>query len=182
MTENNVTMILGDLFSAPPNSVLIRNFPTLGPHSKVKLTRLDSCNCVGSWRSGVALAFKKLYPAAHKIYASHCAAHNPEDLVGTALLIPPQPDDGKERHWVGCLFTSISYGRDVDAPEKILHNTEKSLRDLKTQWEGLGGKAGEWHAAKINSVRFKVPWEKTREVLQKTGLKVVVYEYEEKYM
>lgn len=61
----------------------------------------------------------------------------------------------------------------------ILSNTTLAIRDLAGQVERLGC-AGEWHAAKINSVRFRVPWESTVAVIENEARReVVVYEHEE---
>ncbi|KAF3247403.1 ADP-ribose 1''-phosphate phosphatase [Orbilia oligospora] len=80
-----VIMVHGDIFAAPTNSVLIH-----------------ACNCQGSWGAGIALAFKQLYPAAYRIYHNHCTnVSNPSSLLGTTLLIPPQPTDRKT-HWIAC--------------------------------------------------------------------------------
>lgn len=59
-----------------------------------------------------------------------------------------------------------------------MKNTERALADLRrqTREQGVGG---EWHAAKINSVRFKVPWERTLGLLEGCGERVVCYEFEE---
>jgi ADP-ribose 1''-phosphate phosphatase len=44
-----------------------------------------------------------------------------------------------KKHWIGCLFTSYSYGRPAkskagkDSPEKILSNTMAALKDLREQ-------------------------------------------------
>lgn len=46
-------------------------------------------------------------------------------------------------HWIGCLFTSYSYGKPTkfkagkDSPEKILSNTKAALKDLREQVEAL---------------------------------------------
>jgi hypothetical protein len=46
-------------------------------------------------------------------------------------------------HWIGCLFTSYSYGKPTkfkagkDSPEKILSNTKAALKDLREQVEVL---------------------------------------------
>ncbi|RMY60099.1 hypothetical protein D0863_11709 [Hortaea werneckii] len=61
----------GDIFAAPSNSLLIH-----------------ACNCEGSWGAGIAKAFKTHYPSAYEVYHAHCTSHDPEDLIGTALLIP----------------------------------------------------------------------------------------------
>ncbi|GAB1734231.1 hypothetical protein NU195Hw_g3462t1 [Hortaea werneckii] len=61
----------GDIFAAPSNSLLIH-----------------ACNCEGSWGAGIAKAFKTHYPSAYEVYHAHCTSHDPEELIGTALLIP----------------------------------------------------------------------------------------------
>ncbi|KAG7285481.1 hypothetical protein NEMBOFW57_010109 [Staphylotrichum longicolle] len=122
----HITDRFGDLFAAPPQTLLIH-----------------ACNALGSWGGGIALAFRARYPAAFAVYRAHCArssssggSRSPDHrLVGTALLIPPQAQsrDGKERgrgHYVGCLFTSRGYGRARDGPEEILRATGPAMRDL----------------------------------------------------
>jgi ADP-ribose 1''-phosphate phosphatase len=106
------------------------------------------------------------YPAAFEVYKLHCK-EKPK-LPGTCLLIPPQIEDYKpllsredqpgtrqkqreittkapaKMHWIGCLFTSYSYGKPTkfkpgkDSPEKILSNTKAALKDLREQVEVLG--------------------------------------------
>jgi len=121
---------------------------------------------------------------------SHCKSRSGSDLVGSTLLIPPQSADiaNGKHHWIACLFTSVAYGKAVDPPEKVLANTEGAMSDLWKQVQALekyAGEAspGEWHSAKINSVRFKVPWEETAAVIERvlegSGKQVVVYEYDE---
>ncbi|KAK6357440.1 ADP-ribose 1''-phosphate phosphatase [Orbilia javanica] len=148
-----VVMIHGDIFAAPENSVLIH-----------------ACNCQGSWGAGIAFAFKQRYPEAYAVYHSHCTSvSNRASLVGTALLIPPQPNDAKG-HWIGCLFTSQHYGRRVDTPDNILLNTISSFEHLLNLVgnEETGGTRtiGELHACKINSGRFGVDWDLTKEILE----------------
>jgi len=105
------------------------------------------------------------YPAAFEVYKLHCIEKS--KLPGTCLLIPPQPKDYKpslpeedqpgtrqkrrkittkapaKMHWIGCLFTSYSYGKPTkfkagkDSPEKILSNTKAALKDLREQVEVL---------------------------------------------
>jgi ADP-ribose 1''-phosphate phosphatase len=123
------------------------------------------------------------------VYVSACKASVGRALVGTTLLIPPQATDigAGRKHWIACLFTSVAYGKAVDPPKAVLTNTELAMDDLRAQVEELekagGGKPGEWHSAKINSVRFKVPWEETvaviENVLSGTEREIVVYEYDE---
>jgi ADP-ribose 1''-phosphate phosphatase len=107
--------------------------------------------------------------------------------VGATLLIPPQAADAPKQHWIACLFTSVAYGKAVDPPEVVLRNTKSSMQDLWRQVKAVedsGADApGEWHSAKINSVRFKVPWEETvaviEDVLAGKEREVIVYEYDE---
>lgn len=83
---------IGDIFAAPANALLIH-----------------ACNCKGVWGRGIAAAFKAKYPAAFKIYKAHC--NKPvNQLIGKSLLIPPQPGD-RHQHYVGCVFTSVGFGR-----------------------------------------------------------------------
>lgn len=78
----------------------------------------------------------------------------------------------------------MSYGKDVDPPAAVIENTALAVADLRRQVEVLevsGAEIGEWHSAKINSVRFKVPWGGTVAVLEReAGREVVVYEFDEK--
>ena len=54
------------------------------------------------------------------------------------------PKADTKKHWIGCLFTSYSYGRKTklkvgkDPPDKILSNTRAALEDLRKQVEVLG--------------------------------------------
>ncbi|KAF2225253.1 hypothetical protein BDZ85DRAFT_182468, partial [Elsinoe ampelina] len=146
----------GDLFSAPANTVLIH-----------------ACNCRGHWGHGIAAVFKKRYPKADKLSNDHCNKVNKvdkNDLPGTAQLIPPQKGDMDE-HFVGCLFTSKSYGKTKDKPPAILKNTGSAIADLMRQvaeWN-KGRAEGRIEAiwtCKINSGLFNVPWEETKKVME----------------
>ncbi|KAF2838926.1 hypothetical protein M501DRAFT_919038, partial [Patellaria atrata CBS 101060] len=143
----------GDIFDAPPNSVIIH-----------------ACNCKGHWGAGIAAAFKSHYPEAHKIHASYCT-HCPDKLapIGTAQLIPPVDGEANNiKHYVGCLYTSTYYGRKKDSPSKILENTGPAMEHLLELIENAKQKVevGEVRMCKINSGLFKVPWEKTRKMLE----------------
>jgi ADP-ribose 1''-phosphate phosphatase len=149
----------GDLFDAPPNTLLIH-----------------ACNCVGSWNAGIALAFQKKYPAAYSIYQAHCASRTPNALLSTCLLIPPQP--GSPNHWIGCLFTSRKYGRGKDSKDDILDSTDSALQDMLEQVEDLKKKPTKVWMCKINSGSFKVPWMQTKKLIEaltfKGGLHIEV--------
>lgn len=143
----------GDIFTAAPNTLIIH-----------------ACNCQGSWGGGIALAFKKNYPEAFKVYAKHCRDHDAKSLLGTALLIPPvdgesettgkgkvgaqrigasQRGKARTKHFIACLFTSNFYGKRRDSPAKILAATGPAMEDLLHQvqaWNAAhkgGGGAGE---------------------------------------
>ncbi|MCJ1469869.1 ADP-ribose 1''-phosphate phosphatase [Pseudocyphellaria aurata] len=133
----NITEQTGDIFSAPANSILIH-----------------ACNAKGVWGSGVALAFKKKFPIAFKVYVDHCnpqfvesanLAQHQSSLAGTALLIPPSTP--REKHWVACLFTSVGYGRNVDPIERIVTNTERAVADLAKQIDEVRSKERDGTAA-----------------------------------
>ncbi|KAF7186502.1 ADP-ribose 1''-phosphate phosphatase [Pseudocercospora fuligena] len=150
-TTLTLTESTGNIFSAPPNTLLIH-----------------ACNTEGSWGAGIAAAFKSHYPSAYEIYHDHCHMNGGE-LWKKALLIPPQSDD-KHEHFVGCLFTSRSKGRKKDSPAQILGATGPAMRDLMRQVRNLendeGKKVEEVRMCKINSGLFAVKWEKTKGVLE----------------
>ncbi|MCJ1230561.1 ADP-ribose 1''-phosphate phosphatase [Toensbergia leucococca] len=184
---SRITSSEASIFSAPSHSILIH-----------------ACNTKGVWGSGVALEFKNRYPAAYASYRTHCLnpppgislAKHQASLVGTALLIAPLPfptntnnlteSDSKSAiptsstHHIACLYTSLSYGRSRSPPETILQNTQAAMADLETQIAGLRSRTGEkqkvgevW-AVRINSGRFGVEWDRTKEVLEEGGLDLVV--------
>ena len=129
---------------------------------------------------------RQQYPVAYQTYTSHCKTPPPKTtlkdhqrgLVGTCLLIPPSFDPpGSAPHHIACLFTSLDYGKRVDPPDAILINTTFALRDLESQitvLKGEKGWQGEVWAVRINSGKFGVPWEKSREVLERGGLDIAV--------
>ncbi|KAI9820553.1 MAG: ADP-ribose 1''-phosphate phosphatase [Thelocarpon impressellum] len=154
----------GDVFEAPPGSVL-----------------LHSCNCLGVWGSGIAARFKGLYPAAFRIYRDHCTRDKnlPSQLLGTCLLIPPQVADvaAGRQHYVACLLTSVRTGSRKDSAERVLEATRTAAADLIAQVEEAqeaGMCVGEVYACRYNSGHFAVRWERTRAVLEKVGMGMVV--------
>jgi ADP-ribose 1''-phosphate phosphatase len=158
-----------DLFAAPPNTVLCH-----------------ATNAQGTWGAGIAAAFKKRYPAAFKMYASHCAKWPTSSLLGTTFLIPPQDKsfskaERESQHWIGCLFTSEKKGKGKGSKESILEATGDAVRDLVKRVKDVnedaaaadGPKAGGSRAAiasvrmcKINSGLFGVPWGATNAVVE----------------
>ncbi|KAG7088960.1 hypothetical protein E1B28_012905 [Marasmius oreades] len=145
---SKLTHVKGDLFSAPPGSILVH-----------------ACNTVGSWGGGIAVAFKDRYPSHFEVYKAHCEDHGPETLIGTCLLLPG------EVHDVACLFTSRAYGKRKDKPEQILAATKMAVLDLVRQNTGDKG----LHACRFNSGKFGVPWEETEQILQELEVTMTVY-------
>jgi len=155
MASSNIVLRKGDLFTSPPaNSIL-----------------LHACNCIGSWGGGIALAFKQKFPSAYETYRKHCSAHSddPRKLIGTCLIIRGASD----KYDVGCLFTSVGYGKQVDAPSMILDATRKAVTDLMEQ--NTGKNAKEIHSCQFNSGLFRVPWEDSQKILEELGASMVVY-------
>ncbi|CZT14930.1 uncharacterized protein RCC_12265 [Ramularia collo-cygni] len=140
---------VGDIFAAPSDALLIH-----------------ACNCKGWWGKGIAADFKKKYPAAFKIYQIHCKKPD-KQLIGKALLIPPQPTD-RHQHYVGCIFTSLAVGYKVDPPHKILGATATAMTDLLAQARShiSDGKGDISEVRIFNSGLFKVEWKNTLEVLK----------------
>ncbi len=107
----------GGLFhKAPPGAIL-----------------LHACNCMGTWGGGIALAFKLQFPKAFEAYHKHCLEHasNPRQLLGTCFIA--RGSELGYKYDVGCLFTSVDYGKNVDPPDSILEATKLSVQDLMAQ-------------------------------------------------
>ncbi|OAP64241.1 hypothetical protein AYL99_00213 [Fonsecaea erecta] len=148
----SISDLAGDLDDAPDRAVIVH-----------------AVNCQGAWGYGVALYLKRLCPQAFRIYQEHCeTADRPYDLIGTCLLIPPQPLDYEQeimiklkgtnktiptgdvvcrpRRWIACLFTSIGYGKPnmktnnpgKDSTTKIIPHTRMALEELRVQLEAFG--------------------------------------------
>lgn len=132
-----VTEISGNLFDAEKGSLLVH-----------------ACNTQGVWGAGIASHFARLYPDYYKVYAAICAKYGNE-LLGSAIIL-----EGKW-HKVGCLFTSTGYGSRALYQDDILKATHKSLVDLFNQIPDTETV----HMPRINSGLFRVPWEKTKEVI-----------------
>jgi ADP-ribose 1''-phosphate phosphatase len=159
------------LFASPPSTLLCH-----------------ATNAQGSWGAGIALAFKKSYPSAFKIYASHCSKWSGSSLLGTTLLIPPQHKsplkaEREAQHWIACLFTSEKKGKGKGSRESILAATGEAVEDLVRKVKAINetanaadekAKSGsskedrivEVRMCKINSGLFGVPWETTKDVIE----------------
>jgi ADP-ribose 1''-phosphate phosphatase len=145
-----LTYHTGDIFDAPPQTLLIH-----------------ACNTQGVWGSGIAKAFKDDYPNAYTIYRDFCTK---EHLLkscpvptGTALLIPPV-DDGTQ-HWIGCLFTSAKYGKGKDKADVIVEDTKPAM-EMLFELVKMAGWIEAVRMCRINSGKFGVAWERTESVLE----------------
>jgi ADP-ribose 1''-phosphate phosphatase len=132
---------------------------------------IHACNTQGAWGSGIAKAFKGLYPKAYAAYRAFCTKeHSISNPVptGTTQLLAPCDEDRFQ--WIGCLFTSAKYGKAKDKPDVIVHNTIKAMQmllELVSQTEGITV----IRMCKINSGKFAVPWEDTVDALASIELK-----------
>jgi ADP-ribose 1''-phosphate phosphatase len=143
-----IKIVKGSLFNAPADSILIH-----------------ACNTQGVWGAGIARQFAELFPGAYRVYRLACMDKK-QVFVGSCLLIP------SKSYWIGCLFTSKSYGRQADSPDKILSATRLAIADLVLQ----NTKNRPMHMCKINSGLFGVPWKDTRAVLEEFDAEFVVYD------
>lgn len=107
-----------------------------------------ACNAKGVWGSGVAVQFKKYFPVEYELYYHYCN-NVKKSVLGTSVLL----------NRVGCLITSLGYGDSVDPEDRIILNTKTSFTQL------LDNTTSDIYIPKINSGLFKVPWEKTEEVI-----------------
>ncbi|KAG9194809.1 ADP-ribose 1''-phosphate phosphatase [Alternaria panax] len=154
-TTLNITYHTGNIFAAPPHSLLVH-----------------ACNAQGVWGSGIAKAFKDAYPKAYTIYHAFCTK---EHLLksrpvptGTALLIPPV--DAGNQHWIGCLFTSAKYGKGKDKPDIIIRNTKPAV-EMLLELVQMADDIERVRMCKINSGKFGVEWKRTRGVLEEIVVK-----------
>lgn len=137
----------GDLFQAGgPKSILVH-----------------ACNCMGVWGSGIAVEFRNRYPHAYEDYKDVCrkkqmAGQLETHLLGTGFWTGYPI--GAQR--VGCLFTSLNYGKLKDSPGKILKQTRLAVDMLLC----ITPPEYTVHSPKINSGLFAVPWGKTEAVLE----------------
>jgi ADP-ribose 1''-phosphate phosphatase len=116
-----------------------------------------ACNCKGVWGSGIAPVFKQRWPEVYAEYESRCREYG-DQLLGTWSL-----HTAKDGTKILCLYTSRGYGDQVDSPDIIVDATREALKSFlnpKENWDA------NIHMPKINSGRFRVPWEKTAYILE----------------
>jgi len=210
ITTLHTSSIKGNIFDAPPHTLLVHACNTQGHwgagmalsfaerYPAAYLVYKRHCDAFPSQNDkrlgllGTALLIPPSGSNSHKDVSSEKAAVEKKDkvkIVEEAGVVSNAEDrileeknDGKETHFVGCLFTSLSYGKRKDSQKEILKNTELAVRDLINQvneWNskcGSSSKDGDgsmqmekieriW-SCKINAGLFGVPWNKTLEVLE----------------
>ncbi len=137
---------------------------------------LHATNCLATWGAGIAAELAAVFPAACERYRAFCHAAKLAPPVGRCLVIPPQDADtaaGAPAVHIVCLFTSHGYGRPNrargnpgrDGVDIILRQTETALWDLRDVLEGEEGAA--IYSPMFNSGAFKVPWERTAELIER---------------
>lgn len=130
-----------------------------------KAILLHGCNAQGVWGAGIAKAFREKYPRSFAEYNEYCKIALKNDgfgAVGTALITAQE----NKRH-VGCLITSYSYGRDRDSVNDIVAQTYLALDDFFKKYKAYHMfPQSPIFCNMFNSGMFKVPWEKTDQILQ----------------
>ncbi|KAH7129967.1 hypothetical protein B0J13DRAFT_645053 [Dactylonectria estremocensis] len=143
---------------------------------------IHATNCIAEWGAGIAAELAQVFPAACREYKNFCEAAKtdassrwpPRTLAGRCLIIPPQDADvaaGAPRIHIVCVFTSYGYGRPNDRTGKpgkdnsgkILVQTLTALKDLRAQLDNRteAGADVVLYSPMFNSGAFRVPWEKT---------------------
>lgn len=127
------------LFDAPKNSILCH-----------------ACNAQGVWNSGIAKEFKSKFPKAFEEYNKYCTMNLPYHTVGNTFLTVEE-----NHHTIGCLITSSDFGARLSIEKLILTNTKNALEKL-----AQANSSSVYYSNKFNSGFFKVPWEKTEEIIK----------------
>jgi len=135
----------GSLFDAPKGSML-----------------LHSCNCQGSWGNGIAKQLKMRFPLSYNRYVKSCymdPSGSKDHLLGSMDYFA---DNG---FIIVCLYASERYGRNTNPEHEILNYTKEALIDLLNEMDYMKYD-NQIHMPKINSGYFKVPWEKTENIIK----------------
>ena len=108
-----------------------------------------SCNCIAVWGAGIALQFKKLYPASYKQYYRYCQ----QKYIGGTCLITTDN--------VICLMASWGYGTRLSKKQDIIYYTEQALAELMVKLPP----DAKVRSNKFNSGLFGIEWEITEKQL-----------------
>jgi ADP-ribose 1''-phosphate phosphatase len=126
-------------------------------HSKKRVIA-HAVNCQGVWNAGIALEFANRYPDMFMRYKSLCSIYK-NKMCGRGIIIENGID------FIGCLFTSIDYGKQKDKEARILLNTKVAIEDILANVQVSLFRDIEIHSPKFNSGLFGVKWEKTEKIL-----------------
>ncbi|OAA74508.1 Appr-1-p processing [Akanthomyces lecanii RCEF 1005] len=150
---------------------------------------VHATNCLATWGSGIAAELAAIFPDACKAYKAFCHAAKssaserrpPRSLAGQCLVIPPQEGDvarGAPRVHIVCLFTSYGYGTPnrrtgkpgKDTTDRIIQQTRTSLKAYRSKVDEeaarKGGREVAVYSPMFNSGAFRVPWQRTLEVIE----------------
>lgn len=131
------------LFDAPEGSILVH-----------------ACNAQGVWGSGIAAEFKERYPRSFKEYYNFCD----REVASPGTVICHSQEN--KRHPVS-LITSLNFGKDRDDETTILVNTTLALNEMCQEYfSSIIDNDAKFYSNKFNSGMFKVPWERTEEILK----------------
>lgn len=130
---------------------------------KGKCILTHAANCKGVMGSGIAKEFKKKFPEAVAMYEF--------DFRKTGQLTGMPPSAGQAKIYktnnpdifMGCLFTSWNYGRNVDHPDSIITYTQHALPKFLRLVQDMPDY--KIYSNKFNSGFFGVPWEKTEKLI-----------------
>lgn len=117
-----------------------------------KAIHLHACNSQGQWGPVIARIFKNRFP---KSYEAHRLRGN---KVGDGYFL--DEDDYK----VGCLITSMGYGKRKDPVPKILTHTYMAIQRLI---ESIEDEDILIQSPKINAGKFAVRWVLTAKVIKR---------------
>lgn len=137
------------LFDAPTGSILVH-----------------ACNAQGVWGHGIAKKFFDKFPDVYEEHHSFCEqfTYNSKRICGIANLIRSK----NKPYWIGNLITSEGFGYAVSGEDEILHNTRLAVIDLILKIRNIPITTDiEIYSNKFNSGLFRVPWEKTEQILKK---------------
>lgn len=119
-----------------------------------------ACNCSGDWGAGIAREFRDRFTEEYQEARIQCKKWGWR-LAGKSSV------HGR----VVCMYTSRGYGRYADHPNLILQHTELAVKDLED--EGIS----EVHIPMINSGLFRVRWEFTEAILEKSKINFHVWRF-----
>lgn len=129
-------------------------FDSLKDPNEKNVVITHACNCKGVWGSGLTPQLKSLYPEVYAEYNALCAQK------GDNMLGKFSEHKSANGDTILCLYTSRGYGDQVDPAGTILGSTREALQKYREH-----NAEANVHMPKINTGKFKVPWNFTEGVL-----------------